>query len=101
MSDAEYKFFCEYCGSKFKTDKGLKNHSNRDRKCYEKWECDRCHQEFDRKFNYDRHISRKFPCIDDNPGNICEICNGSYSSKSYLKKHLIKCREKHKDTPED
>lgn len=74
------------------------------------FQCKKCGKLFDRKFNYERHVENKRPCVivpiptiiekpqiilndpkkDDNI-NECEYCGRSYSTKFNLNKHTKKC----------
>lgn len=54
--------------------------------------CDKCKHEFNKKSNYDKHINRKYPCID----NIkCEYCSKHFASRSSLLRHQkFHCKKK-------
>ena len=67
------------------------------------FKCSICKKTFDRKFNYDRHITSKHNCVykedDDEPNeeeqvrvNLleCEHCKKTYSTKFNLNKHIKK-----------
>ena len=68
------------------------------------FKCSICKKTFDRKFNYDRHITSKHNCVykeDDDGSNEeeqnyinlleCEHCKKTYSTKFNLNKHIKKC----------
>ena len=68
------------------------------------FKCSICKKTFDRKYNYDRHITSKHNCVykeeDDDPNeeesiriNLleCEHCKKTYSTKFNLNKHIKKC----------
>lgn len=61
--------------------------------------CSICKIEFNKKWNYDYHKSRKNPCKkeddkteQESENNTCIHCHKTYSSKSNLNKHLKTCR---------
>ena len=56
--------------------------------------CSRCTTIFTKKYNYEKHKNRKYPC--KKLKFECEFCNKSYSSKSNLNKHLKKCEKNNK-----
>ncbi len=57
--------------------------------------CDRCRKTFSRKSNYERHVNRKFPCVQNKPDTekkkhvfLCNRCNKKYSNQWNLDRHL-------------
>ena len=58
------------------------------------YKCSRCSKEFLKKYNFEKHQKRKFPC--KKTKFACEFCNKKYSSKSNLNKHIKKCSKNNK-----
>ena len=71
----------------------------------DKYKCDKCDKEFILKWDYERHVKRKFPCkkkiiikrkieeeIKEN--NYCNYCEIIFSRKDAVKRHIIKCKIK-------
>lgn len=59
--------------------------------------CERCYKTFDKKWEYDKHMNKKIPCLviikQDEPNedintNYCEQCDRYFSRKDVLKTHL-------------
>lgn len=51
-----------------------------------KYQCESCHQLFEYKYLYFRHVNRKIPC--NTPHNRkCDVCNKSFLNKANLKRH--------------
>jgi hypothetical protein len=67
--------------------------------------CEKCKTEFPKKYNYDKHMNRKTPCIPEEKEQYdinkrtCPHCEDMYSSPQYLKTHMLTC--KFKPTGED
>jgi hypothetical protein len=63
-----------------------------------KYICDNCEKEFDKKYNYNVHINRKYKCEaeEGKKDNKCEYCGVIFSTKGSMtrhkKKHCIKAR---------
>lgn len=51
--------------------------------------CPKCNKVFAKKYNYNCHLARKIPC---NTKKTCIHCKKTFCNKSYLKKHLSKCK---------
>jgi hypothetical protein len=60
--------------------------------------CEKCDAEFLKKFNYERHINRKTPCMPEEKKQLeidkctCIHCTEIYSSVKALKVHLTTCK---------
>jgi hypothetical protein len=56
------------------------------------YSCDRCQKTFTKKFNYDVHVNRKFPCEEIIPVKVkvfkCLYCETKYTRKFNLNKHM-------------
>ena len=68
-----------------------------------KYTCERCLKEFDYKSGYEKHLSRKKPCViatqpDEQPTNIenkeCYFCHVSFATHEEANKHMNECDEK-------
>jgi hypothetical protein len=58
------------------------------------YNCKQCNRNFKKKYNYNKHINRKYPCkpvitIVFN----CKFCDKNYSTKGNLKRHEEKCNK--------
>jgi uncharacterized coiled-coil protein SlyX len=65
--------------------------------------CEKCDTEFPKKYNYDKHMNRKTPCVKEEKEQFdinkrtCKYCIEIYSSFKYLKIHLLSCKKKPPD----
>ena len=77
------------------------------------YKCNRCSKLFNKKYDYNYHINRKFKCAENlqklteinknlqNPENnkcICNYCKKEYSNKYVLERHFNTCKIKKEDT---
>ena len=60
------------------------------------YKCSRCSKIFTKKYNFEKHQNRKYPCKKVN--FKCTFCNKIYSTKSNLNKHMKKCDNNNKVT---
>jgi Zinc finger, C2H2 type len=58
--------------------------------------CSRCQKVFFQKCDYQRHVSRKFPCkiVGEKIQYKCEFCSKSFTRKYNLNRHLDICSDK-------
>jgi hypothetical protein len=70
-----------------------------------KYCCEKCKTEFPQKYNYDRHVNRKTPCVAEEKEQFdidkrtCSYCCEIYSSPKAVKVHMTTC--KYKPTPDE
>ena len=52
--------------------------------------CEKCNKEFNYKYNYKRHINRKYSCVKNTDDNSfkCEYCNNTFTTKGNLTRHI-------------
>lgn len=63
--------------------------------------CENCGKVFKKRWNYNYHINRKFPCkkkksqidVDSSKPFKCSLCSSRFATKSNLNRHIIKCQE--------
>lgn len=64
-----------------------------------KYTCERCTQVFSKKYNYEYHINRKYPCTEvvkkDKKLFKCLHCDATYTRKFNLDKHILNGHKEH------
>lgn len=95
----EYRFPCQYCGTKFRTSTNRKDHIKRAHIFQKDHKCEQCGEEFYRKKGLDHHIASKHLGIRYRCG--VAGCNSSLSRKdayiTHLKSHTTLTESEKKD----
>jgi len=66
-----------------------------------KYKCDRCDKFFDKKYNYEIHINRRYKCDEKLYTLNCTYCDRSFSTKSSVTRHIRNSCKVFKKTEED
>ena len=68
-----------------------------------KYICEKCDMEFNQKSNYERHINKKIPCVEeektlyDIQNRTCIYCQKLFTYKKNLTRHIATCKFKNKN----